>query len=227
MKFLPTLALAATLTGVGSAATIVQTNNYSFVPTNSAPLTFNKFDTSLGTLTAITIQTNVAKSGGSLFVDNESGTGASGTISQSVTVSLASSSVFLFDAAFQTIGTNLSASSSYVATVGADDGDGLGVQSTGPDYDGTSFGTTATTSQTKDVNTGFFGAYSGTGTYVIDVNGSQGFNTSAIGGAAVAIDPATAFGSVVITYTYTAIPEPSSMLLGGIGALALLRRRRR
>ncbi len=227
MKFLPTLALAATLTGVGSAATIVQTKTYSYVPTNFAVLTFNQFDASLGTLTAITIQTNVAKSGGSLFVDNESVVGASGNITQSVTISLASPDVFLFDAGFATIGTNLSASSTYAATVGADDGDGVGVQSTGADYDGTSFGTTATTTQTRNVNTGFFGAYTGTGTFEIDVNGNQGFNTSAIGGAAVAIDPATAFGSVVITYTYTAIPEPSSILLGGVGMLALLRRRRR
>jgi uncharacterized protein (TIGR03382 family) len=33
-------------------------------------------------------------------------------------------------------------------------------------------------------------------------------------------------GAVVVTYTYTAIPEPSAALLGGLGFLALLRRRR-
>lgn len=228
MKFLPTLALAATLTGVASAATVVQTKNYSFVPTGNAPLTFNKFDTSLGTLTAVTITTNVTKSGGSLSVDNESATPASGTISQTVSITLSGSGVVLLDGSFAAIGNNLSAVSSYAATVGADDGDGPGIHTTGSDYatSGT-FATTPTTTETKNVNSIFFAGYSGSGTYGITANGSQGLDTSAIGGAAGSFDPATVFGDVVVTYTYTAIPEPSSILLGGVGMLALLRRRRR
>ncbi len=225
MKAFHTLTLAASLASVCSGATIVQTQNFSFVPSGTAPLTFNQFDTALGTLTSITITTNVTKTGGSLFVDNESATPASGNISQSVTINL-TSSVGLVDASFAPIGTGVSATSSYSANVDADDGDGAGVQSTGPDYDGTSFGPTST-SQTKDVNSAAFGGYQGTGTYVIDAGGDQGFNTSAIGGAAVAIDPASVSGDVTITYTFTAIPEPGSALLGGIGCLALLRRRRR
>lgn len=224
MKTLHTLTLAASLAGVCSAATIVQTKNFSFVPDGTAALTFNQFDTSIGTLTSITITTNVTKTGGSLFVDNESATPASGNISQSVTINL-TSLVGLVDAGFSPIGTGVAATSTYSASVGADDGDGPGVQSTGLDYDGTSFGPTSN-SQTKDVNSLAFGGYEGTGTYVINAGGVQGFNTSAIGGAAVAIDPATASGDVTITYTYT-VPEPSSALLGGIGCLALLRRRRR
>ncbi len=225
MKALHILILAASLAGVCSAATIVQTQNFSFVPAGTAPLTFNQFDTSLGTLTSITITTNVTKTGGSLFVDNESATPASGNISQSVTINLTSSSVGLVDAGFSPIGTGVTATSIYAASVGADDGDGPSVQTFGLDYDGTSFGPTST-GQTKDVNTAAFGGYQGLGTYVINADGVQGFNTSAIGGAAVAIDPATVSGDVTITYTYT-VPEPSSALLGGLGCLALLRRRRR
>lgn len=225
MKALHIFTLAASLAGVCSAATIIQTQNFSFVPSGTAPLTFNQFDTALGTLTSITITTNVTKNGGSLFVDNESATPASGNISQSVTINL-TSSVGLVDASFTAIGNGVSATSSYTATVGADDGDGPGVQTTGPDYDGTTFGQTST-SQTKDVYSGAFGGYQGTGTYAIDAGGVQGFNTAAIGGAAVAIDPASVLGDVTITYNFTAIPEPSSALLGGIGCLALLRRRRR
>lgn len=223
MKALHTLTLAASLVGVCSAATIVQTQNFSFVPAGTAPLTFNQFDTSLGTLTSITITTNVVKTGGSLFVDNESATAASGNINQSVTINL-TSSVGLVDSTFSPIGTGVTATSTYAASVGGDDGDGPSVQTTGPDYDGTSFGPVST-SQTKDVNTAAFGGYQGVGTYVINAGGVQGFDTSAIGGAAVAIDPATVSGDVTITYTYT-VPEPSSALLGGIGCLALLRRRR-
>lgn len=224
MKALHTLTLAASLVGVCSASTIVQSQVFSFVPDGTAALTFNQFDTSFGTLTSITITTNVTKTGGSLFVDNESATPASGNISQSVTINL-TSAVSLVDTAFTPIGTGVAATSSYTASVGADDGDGPGVQSTGPDYDGTSFGPTSN-SQTKNVFAGAFGGYQGVGTYVIDAGGVQGFNTSAIGGAAVAIDPATVSGDVTITYTYDAVPEPTSALLGGIGCLALLRRRR-
>lgn len=224
MKALHILTLAGFLAGVCSAASIVQTQAFSFVPDGTAALTFNQFDTSLGSLTSITITTNVTKTGGSLFVDNESATPASGSISQSVTINL-TSAVSLVDTAFTPIGTGVAATSSYAASVGADDGDGPGVQSTGPDYDGTSFGPTST-SQTKNVFAGAFGGYQGVGTYVIDAGGVQGFNTSAIGGAAVAIDPATVSGDVTITYTYDAVPEPTSALLGGIGCLALLRRRR-
>jgi hypothetical protein len=225
MKYLQFIPLMASLTGFCSAATIVQTKGFSFVPDGSAPLTFDQFNSALGTLTSITITTNVTKTGGSLFVDNESATAASGNISQSVTINLTSGSVGLVDASFSPIGTGVAATSTYAASVGADDGDGAGVQSTGPDYDGATFGPVSN-SQTKDVNAGAFGGYLGTGTFVINAGGVQGFNTSAIGGAAVAIDPATASGDVTITYTYTAVPEPASILLGGIGLLALLRRRR-
>lgn len=226
MKSLHLFTLAASFSGVCSAATIVQTKSFSFVPDGSAALTFDQFDPSLGTLESITITTNVTKTGGSLFVDNESAAPASGNISQSVTIDL-SSPVSLVDGSLLPIGNGVAATSVYAASVGVDDGDGAGVQSTGADYDGTSFGPVSN-SQTRDVHTLVFGDYKGTGTYVIDVVGVQGFNTSAIGGAAVAIDPATASGDVTITYTYSvsAIPEPSSALLGGLGLLALLRRRR-
>lgn len=224
MKSLHILTLAASLAGICSGATIVQSQNFSFVPDGTSPLTFNQFDTSLGTLTSITITTNVTKTGGSLFVDNESATPASGNISQSVTINLTSSTVGLVDAGFSPIGTGVAATSTYAANVGADDGDGPGVQTTGPDYDGTNFGPISN-SQTKNVNTAAFGGYQGSGTYGIDAGGVQGFNTSAIGGAAVAIDPATVSGDVTITYTY-AVPEPTSALLGAVGFLALLRRRR-
>jgi hypothetical protein len=227
MKAIHPLLLTIALTGVGQAASIVQVQPYSYVPTNTAALTFNKFNSALGTLTSIVITTNVTKSGGSLFVDNESGTGATGNISQSVSITLASGTVSLVDGSLQPIGSNITATSTYLASVTADNGDGPGVQSDlpGNDYDGTTFGSVSN-SQTKSVISAAWGGYTGVGTFVIDVNGVQGFNTTAIGGAAVAIDPATASGDVTITYNYEAVPEPSSVLLGGLGLLGLLRRRR-
>lgn len=224
MKALHIITLAASLAGVCSAATTFQTQNFSFVPTGSAPLTFTQFDTSLGTLNSITITTNVIKTGGSLFVDNESATPASGNITQSVTINLTSSSVGLVDAGFSPIGTGVTATSTYAASAGSDDGDGVNYQPGGPDADGTNFGTVSN-SQTKNVNTLAFSGYQGLGSYVIDAGGVQGFDASAIGGAALSINPATVSGDVTITYNYT-IPEPTTALLGAVGFLALLRRRR-
>ncbi|MDP3851861.1 MAG: choice-of-anchor E domain-containing protein [Luteolibacter sp.] len=225
MKALHPILLAMSLAGVGHAASIVQTKTFTFVPEDTAPLTFNQFDSSLGTLTSIVITTSLTKSGGSLFVDNESATPASGNINQSVTITLSSSAVSLIDTSLQPIGNGIAATSVYFANVGADDGDGPGVQSVGADYDGTSF-SEVSAGQTRNVNEIAWSGYTGLGTYLIDANGVQGFNTSAIGGAAVAIDPATASGEVSITYNFNAVPEPSAALMGAVGLLALLRRHR-
>ena len=64
----------------------------------------------------------------------------------------------------------------------------------------------------------------GTGTYTINANGLQGVDASAFGGAAATFTPALVTGDVTITYNF--VPEPGAALLGGLGFLALLRRRR-
>lgn len=226
MKIINTLLVLTALAGVATAATLVQTKDYSFVPDGTPVLTFNKFNTALGTLTSITITTNVTKSEGSLFVDNESATAASGDISQSVTITLSSTDVLLLAATGGMIGANIEAKSIYAAVCGADDNDGFGVQTTGLDYSGTVFGPTPPTSETKTVHDFAMPGYQGTGTYNISADGHQGFNTTAIGGAAVEITPARASGDVTVTYFYDAIPETSTALLGGLGLLAMMRRRR-
>ncbi|MEY4570510.1 MAG: hypothetical protein RLZZ398_1949 [Verrucomicrobiota bacterium] len=226
MKFVPTLLLLASLGGVASAASITQVKTFSFVPTDTAALTFDKFDTLGGTLTltSITITTNVLKTGGQLSIDNDSLDPASGNISQSVTITLTSSNVSLTDVSLNPIGVNITATSTASISVGADDGDGANFQAGGPDYATSGVFANVTATNSANVNSGAWGGYSGTGTYVITANGSQGFNTSAFGGAALSITPATAGSNVTVTYNY--IPEPASALLGGLGLLTLLRRRR-
>lgn len=222
-NFVTTWLITAT---VASAATIMQTENFGYVPADSATLTFNQFDPALGTLTDITIVTDITKSGGSLFVDNESATAASGGISQSVTIDLTSADVSLVDVSLSPIGNNVTAVSTYIANVAADDGDGPGVQTTGADYDGSAFGDIGA-SDSGSVTPLVFSDYSGLGTFDINAVGAQGFDSSAIGGAAAAIDPASVSGTVTITYVYTPVPEPTSSLLAVLACgLGLLRRRR-
>lgn len=230
------------IAGSAQASSIVQIQNFSFVPNGTVNLTFDQFDPNGGelgtrTLTSITLSWQVIKTGGSLYVDNDSTTPGSGSITQSVVIDLVSSDVSLINTGAQTMGQNITAVTSYTATVGADDGDIDGIignsdnfQTGGPDFDGTEFANSETVTGSGDVfgafyeigNTGYIGA----GTFVISATGLQSSDTSAIGGAAFAGTPATAFGNVTVTYNYTAIPEPSAALLGAFGSLLLLRRRR-
>jgi hypothetical protein len=227
MKYVPTLFLLVTLGQVASAATITQTGSYSFIPTGSQTLAYNKFNPALGTLTSVTVTTSLTKSGGSLFLDNDSGTAASGNVSQTVRIDLASGDVS-FVATVGTAGSNVNASTNFSVSLAADTGgDVSGYQNDGGADNGGQAFSDVSTSQTKTINPFFQNTYEGTGTFDITVDGIQSFNTSTVSGAAGSFTNSAATGEVTITYNYTAaIPEPTSALLGGIGLLALLRRRR-
>ena len=230
MKFAHSLLLLTSFGGIASAASIVQTGSYSFTPTGSQTLSYNKFDSSLGTLTSVTVTTSLTKSGGSLYLDNDSATPASGTVSQTVRIDLTSGDVPLV-ATVGSVGSNVAASTNFSVSLAADNGgDAAGYQDdAGTDNGGQAFADVST-SQTKTVHSVFQSSYEGTGTFDIAVEGIQSFNTSTVSGAAGSFTNSVATGEVVITYNYTAIapiPEPASALLGGLGLIALLRRRRR
>jgi hypothetical protein len=204
---------------------------YTFVPTGTRALEFEKFNPALGNLTSIVIQTNVEKTGGSLYVDNDDANGASGNITQTVTITLTSPTVAnggvrLTDGDFQAIGSGISAVSSYSVELGPDDGDGPGVQTGGPDYGGTDFSPVSVASS-GNVSSFVFSDYQGTTKFLVNVNGVQSVDTSVANGGAGVFTPASVAGDVTITYTYDAIPEPSAALLGMIGVVGLFIRRRR
>ncbi len=226
MKIIHAFLFATSLGGIASAATIVQTGNYSFTPTGNQTLTFNKFDTMGGTRTLlnVTITTSVTKSGGSLYVDNDSASPASGSISQSVTINLSATGASLLNEASDgLVGSNVTANSFYSVSLSADDGDGAGYQAGGTDWGGTEF-SDVTTSQSETA--GSTASFVGSGTtFTIKASGTQATDTAAVSGVAGAFSPAVASGFVTVTYTYS-VPEPAAALLGGLGLLTLLRRRR-
>lgn len=229
MKTVYTLLSFSLLGAAANAASIVQTQNFSFVPDGSQTLTFNEFDTMGGTRTllSVTITTSLTKSGGSLYVDNDAALGAQGTISQSVTIDLSATDVTLLSTTLGAIGNNVIATSSYFASVEGDDGDGANYQEGGLDWGGTTFTVPTTVSRTEEVHSLAIDSFKGTGTtFAVKIDGTQGMSTSAISGAAGTFTPSTASGYVTVTYNY--VPEPSSWIIvcGGLGAGLFVRRRR-
>jgi hypothetical protein len=209
--------------GIASAATIVQVETYAFVPAGSQTLVFDKFDTLGGTRTllSVTIEHTMTKKGGSLFVDNDSSVGGTGTIAQTTTIIL-SGRPMIDDNGDDLSSKSLTATTTYAATVGADDGDGAGYQASGVDADGITFADSTVTSS-GEVGSAYLSSYTGTNTFTLTASGTQGVDVSSISGVAGSFSPASTEGFVTITYTY--VPEPDTTLLGGIGVLLLIRRR--
>ncbi|MCU0748072.1 MAG: choice-of-anchor E domain-containing protein [Akkermansiaceae bacterium] len=230
MKTTDTLLAFLLLCGSAKAATIVQTQTFSFTPTATQNLIFNEFDTLGGTrvLNSVTITTSLTKSGGSLYVDNDSPTAATGSISQTVSITLTGIGASLLNSDGDAFAGSLAATTSYSVSLFGDDGDGAGYQAGGPDWGGTTFAE-ATVGET--VTAGNPGTFIGSGsTFTVRVNGTQSTDTAAISGAAGAFGPATASGYVTITYNYTSlapIPEPGPWMMIGVGLSGALLVRRR
>ena len=207
------------------AATIMQEEFFSGTPNFDPVMTFNEFDTSLGTLNSVTVKLTLTITGGDLEVDNDGVAPATVNVSLGADGSLTSSDVAFFP--------SLSTTTANTATfnLAANDGDGAGVQNLGPDY-AILIGTT-NTNMNSDTLTHplILDEYKGTGTF--DINGDINTNLDfgGIGGVAGSFNPIGVTGSVKITYDYDSIapvPEPSAyaLVIAGIGLLTLRNRRR-
>jgi hypothetical protein len=222
-------ALFVATAGFASAATIVQTEVFSFVPLGDAPLTFDYFDTMGGTrtLTGVTINITYTKSGGSLTADNDSA--VAGTISMSHIIG-AGLDVGAFNmskvggGSVAVAGTPLKATSTVSgASVGATSGDAtnaFNVTGLDDNYVYTASDQTITSSGNLSDTAQFAGA----GNFTWTFDALQTSSITGLSGVNYALVNSQVDGSVTVTYSY--IPEPSAALLGGLGMLCLLRRRR-
>ncbi len=232
MKASLVAALATVVPSLGFGATIIQVQNFSFVPNGSQTQTFDKFDTSLGTLESITVSVVLNKTGGRFEVDNDSEESGTVDITHSVVGSIsASPGTALLRGDFTQIGSNgtLNASNNLngqaVAATTGDDINSFNATGAG-DYiifqPGNSSG-----SDSGEIGSLFFGGYEGTGTFTTTVNANQISSATGLGGLQQAFTVSNVSGTVTVTYNYTAaVPEASSSLLGAIGTLLLVRRRR-
>ncbi|MCB1738254.1 MAG: choice-of-anchor E domain-containing protein, partial [Gammaproteobacteria bacterium] len=166
------LLVASQAASAAILTTTVETESFSGIPSYTessgghTPLTFSKFDGSLGTLLNVYVRANIAVDGGNVYVDNE-GDAASGTVDWGASLAITSGDVALFHTGFTAFGAT--ATNTFGFTLGADDGDGAGVQSTGTDY-GTAAGIAASDSDGYHaINSGFIASYIGTGA-TFDIN---------------------------------------------------------
>ncbi len=229
-SFLPRsiVALMAMTSLPTCAATLAQTQTFSFNPDDSAVLTFSEFNTSLGTLTSVQVEVSFTKSGGSFGADNESASPATVTLTQSVQGSLDFGTLdnSMVNSGYFGLPTSaLKATSSTTVSLAASVGDPTNeFNSTGADayyyYPGnvtvTSSGYIADLSQ-----------FQGTGTYDLTFDATQSQKLTGVGGASLAYTPSTVSGYARVTYTYTAsVPEPHIPLQLGLFGTCLLFRRR-
>ena len=228
-----TAILSLIAAGMSQGATLVQTQNYSFVPNGSQNLTFNKFNPAWGTLTSITVATSLTKNGGSIAGDNDSATTATVDFTSEVWGNISSTAVQLKDSGGAkivgaTIG-DLDALDTTTITLGATSGDATNQFNVTGQSDYASFSGPLNTVTTSDsVGSSYWSGYSGTGTYIVKMNATNASSISQVSGVQYAVVAPSVYGSVTVTYNYIAtVPEVDVSLLGLIPACVFLTRRRR
>jgi hypothetical protein len=227
MKLVPTLLLITAMTGVASAASIVQTNTITpYTAGGTRTATFDQFDTLGGTrvLTGITVEFSFDKVGGSYSIDNDSTESGAVVFNHLLRGRLTSS-----DVSVGTNGTFVDALSEFETTVGADDLDEQNVFNTGgPDYILYAPTDIFGIGNSSSITSPNWAAYTGTGNFDINFVASQLFSVDGVGGLQSLTIASTVAPTVIVTYNYTTVvPEPTSILMGSLGALVLLGRKRR
>jgi hypothetical protein len=217
--------LAASSVAVNAAT---QTIPFSFTPTGSVVLTFDRVDMAEGLVESITVSVNMSTADGTIAADNDSATeNGSYTAEFGATADLGhsggSNALFTSVQFAPAVGANLSATDTQTGTLEVDDGDGAGFQEGGPDYFFFAI-ESVSDSDSGIIDSSQYSNYIGTGTYTITVSANQFQSITGVGGVATLTTPITLSGDV----TVTVVPEPSSYAaLFGLAALGLVSIRRR
>ena len=216
--------LGLTVAGA-SASPIVQVQSFGpGTPNFIQTLTFNEYS-GVDPLGSIEVKLDLAITGGQLYVDNDGGDIATVTVYLGAYGDITSADVTLLDAAFNPVTATASCSTSDTFNLDPDDGDGTGNVDPSPLDGATLSGGSVCDSQSGLINAAFFGDYTGTGTYTIDIDIKQILDFGSVGGVEGGFSPVTACGSV--TVIYNPIPEPMTLSLLALGGLVTLIRRKK
>lgn len=223
------LIAAAACVSHASAQTIVQTHSIPiFTASGSYDVEFDKFDTLGGSriLTGVTVSFSFDKSGGSYAIDNDSAVSGTVTFLHEIKANLYSSDVSLGSAEDY-----LSALSRFTTGVLANDGDPdkeFNVGEPGGDYFLYEPTGVLTKSHTATIGSEQWARYTGLDTFGVTFDAIQTFGVTGVGGLQSLTISSQVEGFVTVTYSYTdVVPEPQTALLGSVGVLLLLKRRRR
>lgn len=219
-KFLTASLLASA--AVASAAIVQKTGS---VTTNStwADIALGKFDTRLGTLDSISIEVLSSNFGGYF-------TASAPTIDDAVTVNSASATAFLRQKSTNSLGfTQVSSGSVSLST-------SPGLPSSEISDASVQFtvnSTSALALTSYSVNSSFWDAFkdaTGSGSVFFQSRVTPSVNADTVGSGSVINSTITVANQLRVTYTYTAVPEPSTygIVLGGLAiAGAVVARRRK
>ena len=226
MKF-RILLLALASTGLASAARYTNYSSTQFTQGTVLDFSVAKFNSNLGTLTGVTVTVTSGNLQGSPTVTNPTaGTVGINAITDTFYVTTPSasggySSVLGYYSASLITNPVLTTPTRVSVTIPAGETQVLTIdagQST----------TLTSRDRIQDIGSGFFSAYQaagGTGSVTFQAQNIFSITTT---GASYTVNSSDVGNNTqfAITYTYSAIPETSSALLGGLGTLVLLRRRR-
>jgi len=211
--------------GSASASTnIVQSKDFSGIPSLTRTLNFKKFDNLDGTLTLQSIQVllELEVSGGSMILDNDGVDPAAGTFEFGAKGIISSTDVSLLDDSIDPVTGVVEAMHSGTFSLTGNQGDGQ------TDFDPTNpdgmqyYGSVEFDSDAGFITQLVFSDYIGTGTFDIEVGVTQWQDFGGISGIEWAIAPVSAAGKVEVIYNY--VPEPATMAFLSIGLLICRRR---
>lgn len=198
--------------GVAKAETIAQTRTVASTLTDwNENLTFDKFNSSLGTLESITFTiTTTAQT--VITVTNTALSSSNGTVRTEVQISLLDPEGYFSDSLPQIDGFVPGVAVNYTLASGESKAYGPYTRTLntggGFTYDSPDVLAEFTGSSTDDIVLAL-------STFTQTLLGNNGGNTSAS-------QVTSASGSVTLTYSYSAVPEPSTMALGAIGVFAMI-----
>lgn len=228
--------LLITCTAAGSnAATLIQTQEFSFLPYAMRTLAFDKFNNNEGnaTLTGVHITIQYTRSGGYAAYDNESESSATITLTNRVTLLIDTIEVLDLTemGSSSRLGgsTGLRATSSISATFGVDDDpDDHNFNTSGADYFRYDLPDVSASDSAYMNN---ISQFIGTDSFELEVEGSQTDQSQLMSGMKTSTSPPSVSGFMTITYEYTgtldAVPDPDPSLLFGISVVWVVFIRRR